>query len=83
MPSLEKPLGRILEWPLDTQGRRHVHSRIDITGVPVSHETHRQGSPSSLVLTKQQSTVDDGRASRARDEADLQWLSANWPDTAG
>ena len=43
---------RIFEWPLATDVRRHVHTRIDSAGLPVRHQTRQQGRPYTLVLTK-------------------------------
>ena len=40
------------EWPLATDRRRHVHTQIDSAGLPVRHQTRRQGRPYTLVLTK-------------------------------
>ena len=79
---LEDRQRRVFEWPLDTQDRRHVHALIDEIGLPVSHETRRKGNPYILLLTKQKKLVDDERATRAQDEADLQWLGVNWPSIA-
>lgn len=36
---------RVLEWPLAKEGRRHVHTRIDLAELPVRHQTRRQGRP--------------------------------------
>lgn len=80
---LEDPERRVHEWPLVERGRRHVHSRIDRSELPVSHETRRQGRPYTLVLSKQERLFDGERAARARDEADLLWLSTGWPSAAG
>jgi hypothetical protein len=33
---------RIFEWPLATDGRRHVHTQID-SAEPMRHQTRRQG----------------------------------------
>jgi hypothetical protein len=43
---------RVFEWPLATDGRRHVHTQIDSAELPVRHRTRRQGRPYTLVLTK-------------------------------
>jgi hypothetical protein len=43
---------RTFEWPLAKDGRRHVHTQIDSAGLPVRHQTRRQGRPYRLVLTK-------------------------------
>jgi hypothetical protein len=41
-----------LTWPLKKERRAHMHRVIDGLGIPVTHETLRQGSPQKLVLTK-------------------------------
>ncbi|MEU2827298.1 2OG-Fe(II) oxygenase [Streptomyces lavendulae] len=72
---------RIMEWPLAQAGRQHVHSRIDLAGLPVSHTTRRKGRPYTLVLTKTDAVFTREQATRARAEADLVWLRKNWPRT--
>ncbi len=69
---------RIFEWPLATDGRRHVHSQIDSAGLPVRHQTRRQGRPYTLVLTKTDALFI--RATNARQQAvtDLAWLTSTW-----
>ncbi len=71
---------RIFEWPLATDGRRHVHSQIDSAGLPVRHQTRRQGRPYTLVLTKANELFT--RATNARHKAvtDLAWLTSAWGD---
>jgi hypothetical protein len=75
---LRDPARRSFEWPLAEQRRRHVHSRIDTAELPVRHETTRKGRPYTLVLTKSQALFEHERQVRIRDEADLQWLTAEW-----
>ncbi|AWI29957.1 2OG-Fe(II) oxygenase [Streptomyces tirandamycinicus] len=72
---------RVMEWPLAQARRRHVHSRIDLAGLPVSHTTRRQGRPYTLVLTKTDAVFTREQATRDRAEADLVWLRKNWPRT--
>ena len=69
---------RVFEWPLATDGRRHVHAGIDSAGLPVRHQTRRQGRPYTLVLTKTDELFT--RASDARHQAviDLAWLKSTW-----
>jgi hypothetical protein len=69
---------RVFEWPLATDGRRHVHAQIDSAGLPVRHQTRRQGRPYTLVLTKTDELFI--RASNARHQAvtDLAWLRSTW-----
>ncbi len=62
---------RVLEWPIVTAARSHVHTRIDSAELPVSHVTRRQGRPYTLVLTKQDALFAREREERERDEAEL------------
>ncbi len=41
-------------WPLAKARRQHIHQAIDSMGVPVTHQTKRQGSPHKLMLRKTQ-----------------------------
>lgn len=70
---------RTMEWPLAKAKRRHIHSRIDLAGLPVSHTTRRQGSPYTLVLAKTDAVFTCERAARSRAETDLTWLQEQWP----
>ncbi|GFH36552.1 2OG-Fe(II) oxygenase [Streptomyces pacificus] len=74
---------RVMEWPLAQARRRHIHSRIDLTGLPVSHTTRRQGRPYTLVLTKTDAVFTREREARVRAETDLAWLRKNWPVQQG
>jgi hypothetical protein len=69
---------RVFEWPLATDGRRHMHAGIDSAGLPVRHQTRRQGRPYTLVLAKTDELFT--RASNARHQAvtDLAWLRSTW-----
>src|SRR6266568_2717973 len=69
---------RTFEWPLAQQGRQHVHSRIDAAELPVTHVTRRQGRPYTLVLNKTDALFAREQEGRARDQADLEWLVAQW-----
>ena len=69
---------RAFEWPLAQKRRQHVHSRIDAAELPVSHLTRRQGRPYTLVLNKTDKLFAREREARARDQADLEWLTAQW-----
>jgi len=72
---------RTFEWPLAKDGRHHVHSRIDAAELPVTHVTRRQGRPYTLVLNKTDALFTREQEARARDQADLEWLTAQWnPD---
>jgi hypothetical protein len=69
---------RTFEWPLAKERRQHVHSRIDAAELPVTHVTRRQGRPYTLVLTKTDTLFTREHEARARDQADLEWLAAQW-----
>jgi hypothetical protein len=69
---------RIFAWPLATDGRRHVHARIDTAGLPVRHQTQRQGRPYTLVLTKTDELFTRASNARHQAETDLAWLSSTW-----
>jgi hypothetical protein len=73
---------RIFAWPLATDGRRHVHTQIDSAGLPVRHQTRRQGRPYTLVLTKTDELFT--RATNARHNAvtDLAWLTSTRGDAS-
>lgn len=78
---LEDPNRRTFEWPLAQQRRQHVHSRIDAAELPLSHVTRRQGRPYTLVLKKTDTLFVREQEARTRDQADLEWLAAEWnPD---
>src|SRR6266545_4761985 len=69
---------RIFEWPLATDGRRHVHVQIDSAGLPVRHQTRRQGRPYTLVLTKTSELFTRENDTRHRAVTDLAWLTSAW-----
>lgn len=71
---------RIFEWPLATDGRRHVHTQIESADLPVRHQTRRQGRPYTLVLTKTDELFTRATTARHTAEADLAWLTATWGD---
>jgi hypothetical protein len=72
------PVRRTLEWPLAQARRQHIHGRIDAAELPVSHTTRRVGRPYTLVLAKHQTLFDGEHRARARDQADLDWLTTHW-----
>ncbi len=49
---LRDPSQRVLEWKIAKHGRQHLHETIDRRGLPVRHQTRREGRPHTLVLTK-------------------------------
>ena len=71
---------RIFEWPLATDGRRHVHTQIDSAGLPVRHQTRRQGRPYTLVLTKTDELFTREKDARHVAVTDLAWLTSAWGD---
>jgi hypothetical protein len=73
---LADPTQQIHEWRIAKQKRQHVHRRIDDAELPVRHQTRRQGSPHTLVLTKTKDLFKRGEQARRQDEADLAWLTA-------
>ncbi|MGH3159744.1 MAG: 2OG-Fe(II) oxygenase [Streptosporangiaceae bacterium] len=79
---LEDKNQRALEWPLAEKRRHHIHSRIDSGELPVTHVTRRQGRPFTLILNKTEALFTRENEARARDTADLAWLSARWPPGA-
>ncbi|GAA0372717.1 2OG-Fe(II) oxygenase [Streptomyces blastmyceticus] len=74
---------RDMEWPLAKDRRHHIHSRIDLADLPVSHTTRRQGRPYTLVLTKTNAVFTGEQATRVRAETDLAWLREKWPRPRG
>jgi len=71
---------RILEWPLATDGRRHVHTRIDSAGLPMRHQTRRQGRPYTLVLTKTGELFTREKDARRKAVTDPARLTSAWGD---
>jgi hypothetical protein len=71
-----------LEWPLRQDGRRHIHTRIDMAELPVRHQTRRTGRPYTLVLTKTDALFERERSARRRDNADMKWLISSGWDTS-
>jgi hypothetical protein len=69
---------RVLDWPLATDGRRHVHAQIESAGLPVRHQTRRQGRPYTLVLTKTDELFTRGKDARHQAVTDLAWLRSTW-----
>jgi hypothetical protein len=75
---LGDPNRRTFEWPLAEKRRQHVHSRIEGAELPVSHVTARKGRPYTLVLRKTDALFTDEAEARAKDQKDLEWLTATW-----
>ena len=71
---------RIFEWPLATDGRRHVHTQIDSAELPMRHQTRRQGRPYTLVLTKTDELFTREKDARRNAMTDLAWLTSAWGD---
>ncbi len=77
-PFLGSRSRRVFEWPLAKDGRRHVHTQIDSAGLPVRHQTRRQGRPYTLVLTKTDELFTRASDARNRAVSDLAWLRSTW-----
>jgi hypothetical protein len=73
---------RILTWPLAKDGRRHVHTQIDSAGLPVRHQTRRQGRPYTLVLTKTDELFTRAMNARHKAVTDLAWLTSTRGDAS-
>ena len=67
---------RDFEWPLATDGRRHVHTQIDSAELPVRHQTRRRGRPYTLVLTKTGELFTREKDARHKAVTDLAWLTS-------
>ena len=67
---------RVFEWPLATDGRRHVHARIDSAELQVRHQTRRRGRPYTLVLTKTGELFTCEKDARHKAVTDLAWLTS-------
>lgn len=65
---------RMLEWPLAKEGRRHIHSEIELHALPVDHQTTRKGRPYTLVLRKTNALFEDDATMRRSWGTDLDWL---------
>lgn len=63
-----------LDWPLRTDGRQHIHQRIDAAELPVTHQTIRKGRPYTLRLVKQRDLHVREAEQRRQATADLAWL---------
>jgi len=73
---------RVFEWPLATDGRRHVHTQIDSAELPVRHQTRRQERPYTLVLAKTDELFTREKDARHKAVTDLAWLTSAWGDGA-
>ena len=66
-------------WPLAQARRQHIHQAIDGIGVPVTHQTRREGRPYRLVLTKTDDLFKREAVRRERVEQALGKLSEDCP----
>lgn len=64
----------VLDWPLRTDRRQHVHRCIDQAELPIVHRTIRKGSPFVLRLSKLADLHEREAEVRRQAAADLQWL---------
>lgn len=71
---LVAPDRRRLEWPIRKELRQDVHRVLDGHHYPVTHVTHRSGSPYVLVLNKTAKVHTEAAQTRAQAEIDLAWL---------
>ena len=71
---------RIFEWPLATDGRRHVHAQIGSAELPMRHQTRRQGRPYTLVLTKTGELFTREKDARRNAMTALAWRTSAWGD---
>ena len=69
---------QVFAWPLAANGRRHLHSLIDSAGLPVRHQTQRQGRPYTLLLTKTDELFTHASTARHHAETDFAWLRSTW-----
>ena len=69
---------QVFAWPLAANGRRHLHGLIDSAGLPVRHQTQRQGRPYTLLLTKTDELFTHASTARHHAETDLAWLRSTW-----
>jgi hypothetical protein len=53
-----------------------VHTQIDSAGLPVRHQTRRQGRPYTLVLTKTDELFTRATSARHQAVTDLAWLTS-------
>lgn len=61
-------------WPLPTDGRRHVRSRIDLAELPVLYQTRRTGRPYTPGVGRDRRTFRPGGQARSHAESELAWL---------
>jgi hypothetical protein len=59
-----------------------VHTQIDSAGLPVRHQTRRQGRPYTLVLTKTDELFTRATNARRKAVTDLAWLTSTWGDVS-
>ena len=69
---------QVFAWPLAADGRRHLHGLIDSAGLPVRHQTQRQGRPYTLLLTKTDELFTRASTARHHAETDFAWLRSTW-----
>ncbi len=53
-----------------------MHTQIDSAGLPVRHQTRRQGRPYTLVLTKTDELFTHATNARHKAVTDLAWLTS-------
>jgi len=63
------------EQPGDLLDRLRTVRLVPGPGVPVTHQTRRQGRPCTLVLAKTEALYAREQEARIRDQTDLEWLA--------
>jgi hypothetical protein len=69
----------VLEWPLATERRAHIHRLLDRHELPVTHTTRRSDRPFVLVLTKTEALFEHEAAERAGWQRGLEALKSPPP----
>ena len=59
-----------------------MHTQVDSAGLPVRHQTRRQGRPYTLVLTKTDELFTRASDARRRAVTDLAWLMSTRGDAS-
>jgi hypothetical protein len=65
---------RSLTWPLAKDRRGHIHRAIGGMDIPVTHVTHRTGSPQKLMLTKTPALFQDDKVRLQAISDELKYL---------
>ncbi len=71
---LRSPTRQHFDWPIATDGRKHIRLQIDLAELPVSHQTRRTGRPFTLMLRKTDALFTAETIARDKALAHLEWL---------